>query len=291
MAKGQFRVERIAEPLDLYNQFFTTFAAIFRDTIQRLPALSGDPVDAGEIAALVTGRNQRKAFRYLTAPPISEDDLKAVADTTLAPKVLKTDAAGAKRVRDTILGIIDPHRFPWMVPPGRLPTIEETERAVIASAALAAAREVETQRRTTSKETQEAAVKATLTAFGMSEVPRRDIPILTAAPAPGEFCGESRIAGTRADVVARLHSGRVMAIECKVSNSSVNSYKRVVHDTGGKAAHWYQQLGQAQVIPCAVLSGVFLPANLLQVQNQGGVYLFWQHRLNDLADFLGQPGA
>ena len=76
-----------------------------------------------------------------------------------------------------------------------------------------------------------------------------------------------------------------MAIECKVSNSTVNSYKRVVHDTGGKAAHWYQQLGRSQVIPCAVLSGVFAPANLVTVQDNGGVYLFWQRRLGDLAAF------
>jgi hypothetical protein len=64
-----------------------------------------------------------------------------------------------------------------------------------------------------------------------------------------------------------------MAIECKVSNSTVNSYKRLVHDTGGKAAHWYNQLGRAQVIPCAVLSGVYGTANLADVQENKGVYL------------------
>lgn len=72
--------------------------------------------------------------------------------------------------------------------------------------------------------------------------------------------------GSNAIVVARLKDGRVMAIECKVSNSTVNSYKRLVHDTGGKAAHWYNQLGRAQVIPSAVLSGVYSTANLLDVQ-------------------------
>ena len=62
--------------------------------------------------------------------------------------------------------------------------------------------------------------------------------------------------------------GRVMAIECKVSNSTVNSFKRLVHDTGGKAAHWYNQLGRAQVVPCAVLSGVYATANLMDVQEK-----------------------
>ncbi len=116
----------------------------------------------------------------------------------------------------------------------------------------------------------------------------REIPMLTAAPNPGEFCGETRLAGTRADVVVRLRDNRVMPIECKVSNSAVNSYKRVVHDTGGKATTWYRELGAAQIIPAAVLSGVFSAANLEDVQNNKGVALYWQHRLDDLADFVNR---
>ena len=121
----------------------------------------------------------------------------------------------------------------------------------------------------------------------MSEVPARDIPSLSSgsAPQPGEYCGESRVAGTRADVVARLKNGDIMLIECKVSNSAVNSYKRVVHDTGGKSAHWYNALGKASTIPCAVLGGVFARQNLEQVQN-ADVYLFWQHRLDDFAHYV-----
>ncbi|HZT20774.1 MAG TPA: XamI family restriction endonuclease [Dongiaceae bacterium] len=180
---------------------------------------------------------------------------------------------------------MDPHRFPW-IKEGRPPSNEERERAVIASAALAASSDVEAKRRNMSKEAQEQAVKDLLAGLGMKEVRAKEIPILTAAPAPGHFCGETRLAGTRADVVARLKDGRVMAIECKVSNSTVNSYKRLVHDTGGKAAHWYSQLGRAQVIPCAVLSGVYSTANLGEVQENKGVYLFWQHRLSDLAAFV-----
>ena len=208
-----------------------------------------------------------------------------MADATLTPSRLRIDAAGAKRVRDTVLTIIDPHRFPW-VAEARQPFNDERERAVIASAALAASSDVGTRRRSTSKEAQEQAVKDLLASLGMKEVKAKEIPILTAAPAPGHFCGETRLAGTRADVVARLKDGRVMAIECKVSNSTVNSYKRLVHDTGGKAAHWYNQLGRAQVIPSAVLSGVYSTANLEDVQENKGVYLFWQHRLVDLAAFV-----
>ncbi len=258
--------------------------------IDRLPALTADPPDATVLSAQVAGRDNRKAFRYLTAPPISEDDLKTLADAPLTSGALRADAAAAKRVRDVVVTILDRHRFPW-VAAQRSPTDEERERAIIASATLAAAREIETERLGTQQHHQETAVKQVLRDAGFTEVPRRPIPIAADAPSAGTFCAETTLAGTRADVVARLPDQRVLAIECKVSNSSVNSYKRVVHDTGGKAAHWYRELGRAQIIPCAVLSGVFAPANLRQVQDDGDVFLFWQHRLSDLAEFVGRTSA
>lgn len=284
-ATSAFRNERLNEPLDLYNQFFDAFASIFLTLIDELPNIAKDPVDTELIATLVDGRNKQKAFRYLTAPPISADDLMTVADATLTASRLRVDLAEATRIRDTVLTILDPHRFPWIAD-DRNPTTEERHTAVVASAALAAASEVGTHRRNTSKQAQEQAVKDLLTSAGFQQVAVREIPMLTAAPIPGTFCGETRLAGTRADVVARLHDSRVMAIECKVSNSAVNSYKRLVHDTGGKAATWYRALGDAQVVPAAVLSGVYSPANCEDVQNNKRVALFWQHRLKDLADFV-----
>jgi Holliday junction resolvase len=98
--------------------------------------------------------------------------------------------------------------------------------------------------------------------------------------------GETPLAGAKADVVATLRDGRVLAIECKVSNSAVNSYKRVVHDTGGKATIWYDQFGRANVIAAAVLNGVFSPSNIESVQNDKSVSLFWDHRLDDLKNFV-----
>lgn len=209
-----------------------------------------------------------------------------LADATLGPVVLLRDPEAATRIRDVIKAVIDNHRFPW-ISADRAPTDAEREMAIASSSALAATRDVEIDRRSLSKNPQEEAVKEILRGLGMSEVAARDIPGLTSPsiPAPGEFCGESRVAGTRADVVARLPNGELMLVECKVSNSTVNSYKRIVHDTGGKAAHWYRALGQQAIIPCAALGGVFSRANIQHVQGTG-VYFFWQHRLQDLADFV-----
>jgi hypothetical protein len=102
-ATHAFRKERINEPLDLYDQFFGQFASIFGELIDQLPNIAKDPVDSELIADLVDGRNKQKAFRYLTAPPISADDLKTVADATITPSRLRVDPAEATRIRDTVL--------------------------------------------------------------------------------------------------------------------------------------------------------------------------------------------
>lgn len=239
-----------------------------------------------EFAGLVSNEDTRRALRYLTAPPISDDDLKTLAEASSfsAPRLI-AEPAMAARIRDLIFRILDPKRFPW-VDENRDPTAVERHAAIVASSAIAAARKVEMARRTDAQGRQEGAVKAMLRDLQFVEVPRRAITGAAQAPRPGHFMGETPVTGAKADVVVGLHDGRTMIIECKVSNSSVNSYKRIVHDTGGKATIWYQQFGRANMVVGAVLSGVFAPANLEHVQNDKEVFLFWEHRMADLEAFI-----
>lgn len=236
------------------------------------------------MAELVRDDDLRTAFRYLAAPPVSEDDLKTLAETTLSATALRSETEQARRVRDIVLHMIDPHRFPW-VEQRRDPTEHERALAIVASAALVAARKVETSRRSGAKKEQEDAVKDMLRSIGFTEVPPRDIPLLDAAPAPGEFCGESKLGDTRADLVIRLYDRRAMPLECKASNSAVNSFKRINHEAAGKARAWLAGFGKRQTVPGAVITGVFNPANLETAQAEG-LTLFWSHRLQDLADFI-----
>lgn len=240
--------------------------------------------DPGELAELVATADAQTAFRYLAAPPVSEDDLKTLAETTLAPTALRRDPTQARRVREIVLHIIDPHRFPW-VHEGRRPTDQERTQAIVASAVLVAARKVETARRSDAKRVQEDAVKDTLRALGFEEVEARAMPLLDAAPAPGQFCGESKLGDTRADIVIRLHDGRAMPVECKTSNSAVNSFKRVNHEAVGKARAWTAEFGKRAIVPCAVISGVFKPDNLQTAQAEN-LTIFWSHRLSDLVSFV-----
>ena len=283
-ARDRFRAKRLEEPLELYTEFFDEFVPIFDRLIDQIEQLAEHEPDPDILIEVVSNDSTKMAFRYLTAPPISEDDLKTLANAKLSPKALRHEPDSARRVRDTVLHILDPKRFPWITE-SRNPDQAERKIATVASAALAAAQKVQTKRRNDAKSDQEESVKRMLRDMGFTEVRRRDIPLLRDAPAPGEFCSESKLGDTRADLVVGMFDHRVLALECKVSNSEVNSFKRVNHEAAGKARAWTAAFWQRQVVPGAVLSGVFNPENLATAQGEG-LAMFWLHRLDDLKAFI-----
>lgn len=282
-AKSVFRKERIDEPLELYSKFFDTFHSIFDDLVGSLNEVIHQP-DPAPLAEIMKNADRRTAFRYITAPPISEDDLKNLADTKLSATALKSDPENAKRIRQVVLHILDPHRFAW-AKENRTPSEQERVLSVVSSTALVAARKVETERRNQAKNAQEQAVKNLLLDIGFVEVKKRKIGLLADAPAPGEFCMESLVGSTRADLVVGLYDRRVLALECKASNSEVNSYKRVNHEALGKAQKWLSAFGKNATVPGAVISGVFNVNNLESAQS-AGLHLFWSHQLDDLNKFI-----
>lgn len=86
--------------------------------------------------------------------------------------------------------------------------------------------------------------------------------------------------------MVRLYDDRCLAIECKVSNSAVNSVKRLNNDAVAKAAQWITDFGK-QVVPSAVLSGVFKKHNLEEAQ-AAKLAIFWAHNLAPLGEFIHQ---
>lgn len=283
-AMEDFRKERLAEPLALWKETFREHAVLFRKLFDEFGLKDPSQLSAAHIVDLYE-KKLGHAFRYLAAPPISDDDLKVLAESTLSQKSLKTNPDQAERVLKTVLQALDPMRFPW-VKDSRTPTTVEWESAILASAALMTAQRVATTRRNTGKDTQEKAVKDYLrTALNLTEVPPHNINTLMDAPAPGSFSGEANVVGRKADIVVVLYDKRLLLIECKVSNSALNSVKRVNNDAGAKASAWVQSLGDAQVVPAAMLSGVFKAHNLEQAQARK-LSLFWAHRLTDLEKFI-----
>lgn len=278
-----FRKQRMEEPLEEYLEVFDEY----QGKIEELLETTVDLATLEDHAfAILSDRKLLEAFRYLAGPPISLDDLKTLSDAAkLSPKALKNDAGLIRRVVETVRIGLDRRRFPWVVE-DREPSEAERQAAVLASAALMATQRVATTRRNVGKTTQEQLVKDALkTTKTFQEVDARDIKTLSEAPEPGEFCGECMFGSRKADIVAGLLDGRVLPIECKVSNSATNSIKRLNNDAAQKAEVWRDEFGKLQVIPSAVLSGVYKLRHLETAQERG-LTLFWAHDLTQMLSWI-----
>ena len=277
-----FRRERVDEPLEQYLTYYQES----REAIETILELTVDLHDVRQRAVDILAASELvDTVRYLASPPISKDDLETVADVTLAPTLLTRTPERADRLLDVILLGLDRERFPWLGE-DREATEAERNTAIVSTAAMRAFRQVETWRRNEGKKSQEQHVKDFLVQqVGYEEVPTRKISNLSKAPEPGEFCGEVEVGSRKADICIRLWDGRLMPLECKVSNSSTNSYKRINNDAAMKAVSWDREFGSANAVPAAVLSGVFALANLEYAQAKG-LTLFWAHNLTPLEEFI-----
>lgn len=278
-----FREERITEPLEEYLDAFDYARGIVEELLEATVDLSQIKEQA---VAVLTNPDLLEAVRYLAGPPMSADDLKVLTEASLSPSRLRDDPDMAERVVETVLLALDRRRFPW-VGEDRGATDQERQAAALASAALVAYRRVLTLRANTGKNLQEDEVERVLLLpeAGFTKVPQRTVKNFGDAPNPGEFCRESLFGDRKADLIVTLWDRRVMAMECKVSNSSTNSVKRLNNDAAAKAVRWINLFGTQGTVPAAVLSGVFNRHNLEQAQ-AAGLTLFWAHDLAPLVAFL-----
>ncbi|PIP82334.1 MAG: XamI family restriction endonuclease [Elusimicrobia bacterium CG_4_9_14_3_um_filter_62_55] len=278
-----FRNERLQEPVEAYSSAFDNCQGVIEELLETTVDLSD--WDQAKIHKILSSESYLEAFRYLPGPPISQDDLKTLAIVaSLSPTRLMGDQKAASRLVETVLSCLDRRRFPW-VSERRDPTESEKNAAVLASAALMAYQRIQTLRRSEGKELQESRVAEALAGAGFVEVPRRKIGTLGDAPSIGEFCRETRLGTRKADFVIGLWDNRKMAIECKVSNSSINSVKRLNNDAAAKAEAWQKDFGERNIVPVAVLSGVYKLANLIEAQERG-LSLFWAHEIDTLLNWI-----
>jgi len=286
-ASAAFSKERLEEPLEDYLEAFDEYQGYVEEVLETTVDLSNLETPALDV---LSDQHLLEAFRYLAAPPISEDDLKVLADArSLTKGTLQKSPELVQRLIAVVRQVLDRRRFAWVVE-NREPTEAERNAAVMASAALLAASRTQTRRRTLGKDQQEAMVKEALKGLGFTEVPSRKIPNISHAPNPGEFCGESVLGNRKGDIIARLWDHRVMPIECKVSNSSTNSIKRLNNDAAVKATSWKVDFGLRQVVPSAVLGGVYKLHNLVDAQSRG-LTIFWAHDLTPLTNWITNTKA
>lgn len=222
-----------------------------------------------------------QTLRNFCGPPISEEDLWTMVG---GPTFREVPPEYAEVTAQAIREVLDPVRFPW-VSQGRTPTDREISLATFATAILLAVRKLGTRRRGDSSKLQEAAVAQDLETkagyqFDASRTPIERLDQMT----PGAFSRERLLGGAKCDVPVRLADGRLLAIECKVSNGPKNGWKRLNREVAGKADHWQRKFGE-QVITAVVLAGSLDLAALENAQ-RSGVTIFWQHNLAPLVDFV-----
>lgn len=281
-AREIFRQERMQEPLEQYLETFDKYQGVVEDLLETTIDLSTLDDTALDV---LTNPHLLDAFRYLAGPPISEDDLKVLAEAALSPKRLRSDAEMVRRLIEVVRAGLDRRRFPW-VSDRREPTEAERSGAVLASAALIATSRVSTSRRSEGKDRQETLVEDALLQSNMKKVPTRPIQTMNHAPRPGEFCRESELGSRKADFIIGLFDQRLLALECKVSNSELNSIKRLNNDAAAKATAWLKEFGDKNVVPSAVLSGVFKLRHLLRAQNDQRCTIFWAHDISTMVQWI-----
>ena len=237
-ASVDFRTRRLGEPLGRYLAAFDTALPHHAALIGRITALldGTDPQSWGELWSTDAGRT---AFRYLGAPPVSQDDLETLAEARLGAAAAD-DPATAQRLVTVLRTILDPRRFPW-VAQRREPSPAELHAAVLATTALVASQRVQTLRRGDEKSMIEGAVRGLLIGMGWHAAanrPARGIQnLLNDSPPARTFLTQCNLGADNADVVIRLDDGRLLAIECKGSNSAINSRKRLNKEAAQNARH------------------------------------------------------
>ena len=278
----KLRMERLVEPLEDYLEAFDEC----RGYLEYLFETTIDLTELDETAIqLLSDPKLFRAVRCLLGPPISDDDLKTVSEVqSLTAAQVRSDPEAVQRILAAVRMGMDLRRFPW-VREEREPTEAEKNAAILASSALMATLRVGTNRQNKGKKAHEGMVRGVLTGAGLVEMPKLKALTLTDAPAPGQFCADSFLGRRKAAFLVRLWDHRIMAIECKVSNSATNSVKRLNNDAAAKAEAWIKDFGTRQVVPAAVLSGVYKLHNLEDAQNRG-LAIFWAHDLKALTEWI-----
>lgn len=224
-------------------------------------------------------------MRYMQRPSVSANDFSILSGTNTSSAIKLHDPDLAGPALQYIKRTLNLKLFPWLCRDSCSPTLEEIHAATYAVSAIIADQKTKTAMRNRPSRSQEKDLRDALIRIGYREIPVKAVKSLDDFPAPMElFSSETAAAGAKADVAFGLPDGRLMAIECKSSNSEVNSYKRLNHEVTDKCTKWRQAFGD-HVVGACVLQGVFKPGNLVDAQ-QEQVSIFWSHDIDTLLKFI-----
>ena len=279
------REQAITEHAPEYRRDFLELLAATND----LRAITG---------ASLQDRRLLRAARFVAIPFISDDDLDSLTGANLKGWMQQTTERGQRpseedfdAAAEMITQQVDPYRAPWIAK-DRPPTKAEIERFLTGSITVRLNSRLGSLRRSEAAARQEQAVRDALAAAGYAEFKGKSKTLVdpqTEMP-EGTYSPKARLlAGASVDVPIRLKMGHptgltFIALEAKDTNSAVNSRKRLI-EVMDKATAWNSAGLPYEFRTGAVVSGVLPLHRLVEAQDRG-VWLFWEHRLEDLTALL-----
>ncbi len=270
------------------------------ELVERFQADASELLERTDNLRQITGdslkkRNVLELARYAAVPLISAGDLDNLTGAKFGNWIKQKSDRGTcpsdeefAEAAAVIKPTLNPLLAPWIAD-GRAPTAAELERFAFTTALVPASNVLTTLRRSESSSRQEEAIRAACKSAGYE--PTKPPGALTDPindMDPGTYSTASRkIAGDNMDVPIRMRSGhflKFVAVEAKVSNTAVNSRKRLA-EVMNKRSKWDNAGELYDFRTAAVLAGDFSLERLKEAQTSG-VMIFWEHRLEDLTDFL-----
>ncbi len=315
-ALEEFVNRRLAEPGTKYLTHARRRRAAMARLFKALARIDPANPDPQLVRTILLDEDLFDALRYVTGPPVSEDDL-GVLVTRNINGLSRTDLRDRADIPVNVLKLIcklaDPYRFPW-VSAGRKPTSRELLAAIGSTATMHASQALQTERRGHGKIVEQRLelrleelgfqrVSGQTARQGKSRRVNSDPLPSPAVPSPSQafpskgrvtqpshhpvypyFFGECVVYGRKVDLFIALATGRMIALEAKDSSSGLNSTKRLLNDTAAKARHYAVEAGK-NIISVALLSGVFKVSDLKSAQ-ASGLYLVWAHDMDGFVDWI-----
>lgn len=239
--------------------------------------------------ALTASGSHMIVFRHLLAPPKSQDQFKLLCPswskgTEKSGRPLKLNTA--RNAANTVKIWLDKSITPWLSQ-GRQPTTTERDLVIERIVSFIAPKEVDTAKRNRLSSIQEHDVVQLLLGNGWTRLPPALITASGQIP-PKHFIQKTLFAtGTTAphevDIACGLKGSFVTAMECKVTNDTTNSIKRV-NDVLKKHEAWKSHWGNF-VETAALLQGVIRPKDVQRLTDKG-VHVFWSHDLNTFSKWI-----
>jgi hypothetical protein len=149
IALEEFVERRLAEPGGKYLAHVKTRRAALIRLFKVLAGIDPKEPDVEVVRRLLLDDELYDALRYVTGPPVSEDDLGVLVTRKvrgIGKNDLKEDKDLPAGVLKLICKLADSFRFPW-VAAGREPTTRELRTAIAATSTMHAAQALQTERR------------------------------------------------------------------------------------------------------------------------------------------------